>query len=168
MKNQIIFIEWFYYMKLCHKFDMSRLIRKVYTYLKVFLWLLRSGLWPQDQPSSLPCSLCTWLPYSFSVSASACGWWCLFHSQLSVFVSAHQISAISSAAAEQWWLCTYLPFTRCVDGFNYTAARCLTDRYTNPECAHLFLSSTVQLDNRLRGVGMEEEIWRRSSGRTPD
>lgn len=122
MKNQIIFIEWFYYMKLCHKFDMSRLIRKVYTYLKVFLWLPRSELWPQDQPSSLPCSLCTWLPYSFSVSASACGWWCLFHSQLSVFVSAHQISAISSAAAKRWWLCTYLPFTRCVDGFNYTAA----------------------------------------------
>lgn len=83
MKNQIIFIEWFYYTKLCHKFDMSRLIRKVYTYLKVFL---RPSL---HLPSSPACTLHSGMhliDQPAGESASACPLRSGFHSQLLVIM----------------------------------------------------------------------------------
>lgn len=71
MKNQIIFIEWFYYMKFCHKFDMSRLIRKVYAYLKVFLWLALKSPTPSSTTAALHCTALHLTTISFIVSL-----WC--------------------------------------------------------------------------------------------
>lgn len=120
-------------MKLCHKFDMSRLIRKVYTYLKVFLWSRSTTL-----PSYLDCmqgqagggtTICTWQPPIPSMLPLP-KWnspWCRIHSQLRII--SLSLSTAISLSFSLWMVIMYLylPATRLYlyssadDGFNNAA-----------------------------------------------